>query len=668
MFDPLILDPAPEHLWLAFQAEPRALQDRDGVVSHWRRSHALGAAGDGPRPEDALERGAALRDRTELLEPLLTCGKSVLERVAKVANEHDYSLLVADADGVVVQALGGGQFAAEARRVRLIAGAHWGEPMRGTNAIGTALAERRPVFVRGGAHYARPYHDLVCYAAPVRAPDGQIVAVLDATSVFARDDRSMGFGVVAAAHAIEELLRVRSYDRAGPQVKRTIARTLDHLSTAAVLIEPPGRIARCNEAARALLGSAGVRSDLRRVFGVDFAGLVAMAGRDDLEIALEVAPGGATVRLRVEPIESDGDWIAALVLLEPSGRRAAPQRGERRHPATARTATGTPPDPFAALFTEDQTMRTALTFAQRIARSELPVMLLAETGSGKELVAQGIHGASGRGAEPFVAVNCGSIQPSLLESELFGYGPGAFTGAERRGRDGYLAAAANGTLFLDEVAEMPLAMQAALLRVLETRTFRRVGETELRRAGCRVICATCRDLPAMVAAGEFRRDLFFRLKGATVSLPPLRERTDVLALARHLLAELARARGMSRPPRLGDGVAARLTEATWPGNVRELKTALEVALVLAEGGDTIRVDHLPEELPGELTDDLAGTAPLGGGRPAALADAEALAVRRALRDSNGNISRTAATLGVARSTLYRMMKRHGLDAHGNAAG
>ncbi|MCA8953172.1 MAG: sigma-54-dependent Fis family transcriptional regulator, partial [Planctomycetes bacterium] len=541
MFDPLILDPAPTDLWLAFQAEPRALTGHGGIVAHWQRSRALGASPDGPRPEDALERGAALRDRTESLDALIARGRGVLERIAAVAHEHDYSLLLADADGVVLKAMGGGGFAAAARQVRLIEGAHWGEQTRGTNAIGTALAEQRPVFVRGSAHYARSYHELVCYAAPVRGPDGSIVGVLDATSVFDRDDRSMGFGVVAAALALEEVLRAHSFGRAGAQVVRALSRTLEHVATPAVLVVPPGRIARCNGAARELLGPHGVRAGLRQVLGLSFAELAAMAGRDGL--CCTVGPRRAPMRLHVDPIESEGALIAALVLLEPVQRVSS---SPAPPPVRAVAAGGA----FDALFAADAATRAALVFARKVAPSELPIMLLAETGSGKELVAQGIHRASGRGDRPFVAVNCGSIQPTLLESELFGYGPGAFTGAERRGHDGYLAAAGAGTLFLDEVAEMPLAMQAALLRVLETRSYRRVGETELRPAHCRIVCATCRDLPALVAAGQFRRDLYFRLRGATVTLPPLRRRSDIAALARHLLERVAETRGIVPTPQL----------------------------------------------------------------------------------------------------------------------
>ncbi len=241
----------------------------------------------------------------------------------------------------------------------------------------------------------------------------------------------------------------------------------------------------------------------------------------------------------------------------------------------------------------------------------------------------------------------------MLESELFGYGPAAFTGAEKRGREGLLAAADGGTLFLDEVAEMPPAMQAALLRVLEDGTYQRVGETQPRRADVRVICATCRDLDALVESGAFRKDLYFRLRGARVELPPLRARADLLPLARHLLTQLAQQLDRAPTPALSREVERILKAHDWPGNVRELRTTLEVALVLA--GDALEIG--PEHLPPGLGETVSPSAAAGG---AELASAELSALRRVLNEVAGNVSLAAKRLGVARSTLYRMMRKHGL--------
>jgi transcriptional regulator with PAS, ATPase and Fis domain len=235
----------------------------------------------------------------------------------------------------------------------------------------------------------------------------------------------------------------------------------------------------------------------------------------------------------------------------------------------------------------------------------------------------------------------------LLESELFGYAPGAFTGAQRQGQDGKIASADGGTLFLDEIAEMPEALQAMLLRVLEDGSYRRVGDTRERRADFRLICATCRDLPRLVETGAFRSDLYYRIQGAVVELPPLRERVDCEELAERLIEVLAPSYAGS-PRTLAEDARQFLGEHSWPGNVRELKTALSHALVMAEGEEEIRREHFPKLRLSDKPQE----------RPARLRkDVVENAVRAALAAAGGNVSRAAQTLGIARSTVYRLLKK-----------
>ena len=253
-----------------------------------------------------------------------------------------------------------------------------------------------------------------------------------------------------------------------------------------------------------------------------------------------------------------------------------------------------------------------------------------------------------------MAINCGAIAPTLLESELFGYGPGAFTGADKNGRGGLLQSAAGGTLFLDEVAEMSQAMQASLLRFVESGTFYRVGEHKARNADVRIVCATCKDLASMVREGRFRSDLYYRLKGATVTLPALRERTDVVPLAEHLLRAMAEQQKLSRLPTISKDAAEALRRYPWPGNVRELKSTLEVALVLAGDDGHISLEHLSPEIAE------AGESPSKKKTSQSLAGIKESQIRRVLSEVGGNVSRAANRLGVARSTLYRMMRRYGV--------
>lgn len=642
----LVLREVEDGIWRDFSrdVEKSALAARQPVFSHWRRALALGASLEGPPAEDHLLRGEALKPHVERTELVLDLAAADLERAASDVSPRAYVLLMADASGVVVNAIGGGHFQDEARRVRLIPGASWSEAARGTNAIGTAIAERRPVFVRGNAHLGRRFHELVCYAAPIFDADGSLLAVLDATSGLACADDAVGGGVLRTAAAIMRVLRDRAFGAAGASVRRTLARALERMAGIALLVEPPGRVTRMNAGARALLGARA--STPEALLGVALSALL-REGHAPEGLYLERA--GRRYVVRVDPIQAPRDRdIAALVFLEPvEAQRPAP-------PRQVATQAGA----FGRVFSRDAELDAALALARRVADSALPVSLLAETGAGKELVARAIHEASPRASGPFVAVNCAAIAPSLLESELFGYAPAAFTGAERGGRHGLFAAASGGTIFLDEVAEMPPAMQAALLRVLEDGTYRRVGETTLQRADVRVVSATCRDLSELVEACGFRRDLFYRLRGAVVRLPPLRARSDRAALAEHLLASLSQHRGIARVPGLSSEVLALIERHDWPGNVRELHTVLDVSLILAGDSPRIELEHLPPEFRREVAArERASLSQDPSERKADLASLEAAAVRRVLAEVDGNVSLAAKRLGIARSTLYRMLRR-----------
>ncbi|MBL9105728.1 MAG: sigma-54-dependent Fis family transcriptional regulator [Myxococcales bacterium] len=627
----LVLGDISEDVWSAYQARAGGVRAPGPLLAAWERSRRLGASPSGVTGDDGLLRGEALRARAERVELLRVVGAAGLDRAAGELAARDHVLLLADADGVVVGVSGGGGFADEARRVRLIEGACWSEAARGTNAIGTAAAEGRPVTVVGRAHYARSYHGLVCVAAPVRDFDGEVRAVLDATSVATRADPEVARAVCAGASALERLLRLEAYAEAGAGVLQTLSRALERVQGATLLVESPGRVARVSSGARGLLGERGERCEAW--LGASWAGLVA-EGLRPTSAGLRGVNGGRALRLRVEPIVAPRGVLAVVVYVEPEARAVA-------RPVRA------PADAFAGIFCADATVRAQLEWARKLAASAVPVMLLAETGAGKELVARAVHEASPRASGPFVAVNCGAIAPSLLESELFGHAAGAFTGASRRGHAGLIEAASGGTLFLDEVAEMPPAMQATLLRVLEDGGHRRVGETVVRRADVRLVCATCRDLPALVASGGFRQDLYYRLRGGVVRLAPLRGRTDVVALAGHLLGKLAAQAGRAAP-RLAAGAAARLQAHAWPGNVRELRACLDVALVIAGDAEVLEAEHLPPEL------DAGPPAPV-----APLAELASRAIGAALREAGGNVSAAARSLGVARSTLYRRRRREG---------
>ncbi len=636
--DFLVLNEDGPSSWQQFLAGQRG-ETTSALVERWDRVRNMGVDPDGPEKVESIVTETQLYQRRQHLERILAAGEGVLEATAAAFSDRDFVLLLADRDGVVVKTFGGGEFESHARRVRLIEGAEWAERVRGTNAIGTALTETRPVVIGGYAHFERVNHDLICYACPIRNPAGEVVAVLDATSYSRQIDPLARVAIASAARVVEESWRSAVLCGLGHSRERLIKR-LEAADDAAFLVVPGGSITESNEAGRPLL--QGAPPTIQRTLSLRWSELeqAIEKGVDLVEIGAHAGVSDDARRVRIEPLEDDGSLIGAVVRLE-----AKPTRD-----AVAVSPSKPDLEPFAPIFGDDDELKRSKHLAARFATSSLPVLLLAETGTGKDLIARAIHDASPRAAGPFMAVNCGALTPSLLESELFGYGPGAFTGASPEGRDGRIGAADGGTLFLDEVGEMPPTLQTLLLRVLEDGTYNRVGELETRHSDIRLVCATCRDLPEMVERGEFRKDLFYRIRGACVTLPALRNRDDILELAEYLLDNLCTHLGVASPE-LSTEAVRWMRDCTWPGNVRELKNALHHAVVLSDGADVLERADFPNMAEGVVA---------GDDDPDSMADAERRAVVKAQRASDGNVSEMARRLGVARTTVYRMLDRHGL--------
>ncbi len=339
---------------------------------------------------------------------------------------------------------------------------------------------------------------------------------------------------------------------------------------------------------------------------------------------------------------------AALSLPQPLHLVPRPTRERRPWPARVGAAT---PVPLAA----DPAMRRLIEATRQVAESELSVLVQGESGAGKEVLVQYLHAASARAAQPFVAENCSAIPESLAESLLFGHVRGAFTGADRD-RAGLFVQADGGTLFLDEIGDMPLALQARLLRVLEERRVRPVGGHASVAFDVRIVCATNRDLLELVREGRFRSDLYYRLAGATLRIPALRERpADVELLARRFLDELNEEQGTER--RFASGLMERLCAHAWPGNVRELRNRVAVLFHLSDG------DEIDGELPAAhrmhavAREDAAQRLVT---RVAPLAEIELDAIRLALEETGGDRREAARRLGISRSTLYARLRLLGL--------
>jgi TyrR family helix-turn-helix protein len=421
---------------------------------------------------------------------------------------------------------------------------------------------------------------------------------------------------------------------------------LDALGGPVMAVDGAGTVLVANEAAT-------VAAEVADLAGVPLSGLL-----DDPQVAAELIDKGfrlppreVTLRgtpylLETRPLDRTEGAAGGVVLLH------APQRlGERLNALQAAETGG-----FAAILGESPPMRALKARGARVAAVDAPLLILGETGTGKELLARACHLASPRANRPFLALNCAALPESLAESELFGYAGGAFSGARRDGKPGLLELADRGTVFLDEIGEMSLYLQAKLLRFLNDGSFRRVGGEREARVDVRIISATHRDLPAMIARGEFREDLFYRLNVLSVTLPPLRERgNDILLLARHFVARAAAQ--IRRPaPRLTSEAEQALREAPWPGNARQLENALFRAVTLS--------DH-DVLTPAELGLATAAAAPAGAAAEPAETWAEAVAgferdLLHRLYPSYPSSRKLAARLGASHTMIANKLRRFGL--------
>ncbi len=620
-------------LWERFQAgQCSRLEIQNHLaLRRWQRCKDAGLSADNPGdPVMDLDALPVVRER---FAPMLAPG-APFDAFASTVAASGYCGILSDANGLIVARRIAEPFENAVARSRVVEGALWSESARGTNGIGTTLAEKAPVAIIGEEHYERRNHGLACFGAPVRDVRDNVVGILDATGPAGHVSHFVHASVVATAAAIEALIVARTYDAALPGGLFELERLLAQLRHASLVVEATGHVRRTNPVFRDLM-TEGRPFELVDLVRTSLAS--GRSGRLTLAEPLSGRLRGMSVDL--EPIGPTDDPFAALVHLR---RRDARRR--------SRTKTAEPvSDAFSAIVGSDPALVAARSQAARFAQTDMPILLLAETGAGKEIFARAIHAGSVRHHAPFVAVNCGALAGTLLESELFGYGPNSFTGASSAGRIGKLATADTGTLFLDEVGEMSPPAQAALLRFLEDGTFYRVGEDTERRADVRLIAATSRELPTLVSEGRFRSDLYFRMRGVVLRLPSLRERRDRGELARALLRSIARTRNLRRAPELSRDALAWIDRHDWPGNVRELRSALNYALVIAGDASQIELWHLPVE-------DRPVTVAPGDLR----ASAEREALLRALSHSRGNLSGAARSLGVARSTLYRMMGRHDL--------
>ncbi|MHC8405603.1 sigma-54-dependent Fis family transcriptional regulator [Pseudomonas sp. TMB3-21] len=580
-----------------------------------------------------LEHGRVLESR-ERLQQVLQIAGSEMSSLHQQLFGAGHAVLLTDARGVILNCVTAPAERKIFERAGLWLGADWSEACEGTNGIGTCLVERQSLTIHQDEHFRGRHTGLTCSASPVFDPHGELLAVLDVSSARHEVSRQSQFHTMAlvnlSAKMIESCYFLRYFDNQWLLRFHLQAESVGLFSEGLLAFDGEGRISAVNQSALNLLGH--IRG-----------GLLGKPVEAFFDCSLDDLLGRASVDASASwPLRTrDGRGLFAVLRGQ---SRSIPQR-------MALASVIAQPVRLSGICLGDAGLEEDFRKSVRVFERDVPLLINGETGSGKEAFAKAVHQASQRSAKSFIALNCAAIPESLIESELFGYRGGSFTGARKEGMRGKLQQADGGTLFLDEIGDMPLAMQTRLLRVLEDRQVVPIGG-EPESVNVRIISATHRDLLGRVQDGSFREDLYYRLNGLEVALPALRDRSDKSQLLDFLLAEETPGETL-----LIDAQARQaLLGFAWPGNVRQLRNVLRTLAALCDGG-RIGLEDLPAII---LQARPAPVVAVEEPSDHPLDDAERSTLLNTLEHTRWHMTHAAEQLGISRNTLYRKLRKHGI--------
>ncbi|MBO2634763.1 sigma-54-dependent Fis family transcriptional regulator [Shewanella algae] len=585
------------------------------LSASWQRCQGAGL-NPAAIPDELRLNTAALDERRQRHGRLLQAVEhSALPLFNQLMGRTQSRLILSDPQGFVLHHWGVSRYSQKLANIALDTGVNWMEQYKGTNAIAAALSERQCVSVIGEQHFIKSHRFMSCTASPLFSPDGELLGALDITSEQQIHTPKTAILVSSLAQQLELALLCRL---PGAAVRLDLApqKALLHSGWQGVLVlDLDGRVLGANPMARQLLKGINL-------------------GQIHQALSPQVLSRGSG-RLQ------QGLVFRTQALELPQHTKPVVRASQSRESQSGESS---------AAFKEPR-LEQAWQQARKVLARNIPLLILGETGVGKEQFVKQLHVQSPRHQQPFVAVNCAAIPAELVESELFGYQAGAFTGASRQGYVGKIRQAHQGSLFLDEIGEMPLAAQSRLLRVLQEREVVPIGSNQAHSVDIQVIAATHMDLPALVQQGAFRADLYYRLNGLQVTLPALRQRSDLRRLI-HKLHQRYRIRPQSLCPVLEQ----RLLQYHWPGNLRELDNLMQVACLMAEEFPELNWQTLPESLQqtlGTAEEAMAGLALAPGNN---LHSQMQMQIRDTWLACNGNVSEAARRLGISRNTLYRKLK------------
>lgn len=638
-----------ESKWREFVEEnkiPKGI--RPDILDSWIRCKGYGVDVNNGRGEeiDKAEFAKILAENKELIEIALP----VILDVIKLVNETNCSIVLTDKNAVVLKVIGNAEIMYENTKLHFLEGCRWTEENVGTNAIGTCLCLDKPIHTLGAEHYCRSQHGWTCSSAPIHDDKGNVIGIIDLSGALSGfHTHTLGI-VVEAANAIEKQFSINEHRKWADAAFNSIEDGILVIDDEFAIKDFNLKMCEILNIAEREIHKIDVKTLLKDIIK-DMHNFTCSNKINYREINLYSGDKGIECNVSVTPVKVEGKYIGFVIFV----KKAASFRRVVNKIAGFYSKYS-----FEDIITKNPKMLTVVNEAKRIAASDCTVLITGESGTGKELFAHSIHEASNRGKGPFVAINCAALPQDLVESELFGYEKGAFTGASKEGCPGKFEMANNGTIFLDEIGELPLEIQSKLLRVLDNHTITRIGGKYEKPLDVRVIAATNRNLYDQIQTNNFRGDLYYRINVFNIKLVPLRERPEDAGLCADVFLERLNDKNPEKKKCFDEEFIESVKKYDWPGNVRELENVIKRAYYLSKE-DLISHVYVPDYISENIDVPAVDEMYIGNTRIVSPEEVEKGNIAKMIAECRGNVIEAGKRLNLSKSTIYRKIKKYNID-------
>jgi Transcriptional activator of acetoin/glycerol metabolism len=620
---------------------------RPDILSSWLRCKKYKIDTENGRgkeiPKEEFEK--ILDEHKELIEIAIP----VMVDIFKLLKETDYSIVLTDENAVILEVIGNEKIMDKNIKLHFLKGCEWTEENVGTNAIGTCLYLNKPIRTLGAEHYCKKQHGWTCSAAPIHDDKGKIIGIIDLSGHFYEfHSHTLGI-VVEAANAIQKQFSINEHRKWAETAINSIDDGILVIDNEFEVKDFNLKICEILKVSQQEFHKINIKVLLKDIIK-DMHNFSQNNKINYREVRLYLDNGRVECNISVTPVQKEEKHIGFVIL--------AKKVDSLRHVVNKIVGFSSKYS-FDNIITNNSKMISVVQEAKSIAAYDCTVLITGESGTGKELFAHSVHNASNRCNGPFVAINCAALPKDLVESELFGYEKGSFTGASKEGCPGKFELANTGTIFLDEIGELPLEIQSKLLRVLDNHTITRIGGKYERNLDVRVIAATNRNLYNEIQANNFRGDLYYRINVFNIKLVPLRERPEDIELCAEFFLQRLNDKNFGTNKFFDKEFINTIKKHNWPGNVRELENVIQRAYYLSKN-DMISYLFIPEYI-NENEEDTISTFNSSSIRPDKLEEIEKSLIVKALEYCDGNVVKASKLIGIGKSTLYRKIKKYELS-------